>query len=130
MIIKKKEEGQAMVEFALILPILIMLLCGIIDFGWIFGNQILANNAAREAARYTAIHYEDYDNEAEIISKAESIVIERARLLDDISLEAPIKEGEKIKILFKANIPILTPFTSLILGDEYQIEAKSIMRIE
>jgi uncharacterized protein (UPF0333 family) len=37
--IAKNEKGQAMVEFALIVPLLILLLCGIIDFGWIFGNQ-------------------------------------------------------------------------------------------
>ena len=54
---QKSEKGQAMVEFALLLPILLLIFSGIINFGWVFGNQLLANNAAREAARYTAIHY-------------------------------------------------------------------------
>ena len=33
---RKRESGQAMVEFALILPILLLIVCGIIDFGWLF----------------------------------------------------------------------------------------------
>lgn len=36
----RKEDGQAMVEFALILPIFLLILCGIIDFGWLFYNQL------------------------------------------------------------------------------------------
>jgi len=31
----KNEKGQAFVEFAIVLPLLLMILCGIIDYGWI-----------------------------------------------------------------------------------------------
>ena len=54
----KSEKGQAMVEFALVLPLLLILLCGIIDFGWLYYNQITLNNAAREGARYAVIYYD------------------------------------------------------------------------
>ena len=37
--ILKNEKGQSIVEFALVVPILLTLLCGIIDFGWIYSNQ-------------------------------------------------------------------------------------------
>jgi TadE-like protein len=51
-----KTRGQAMVEFAIILPVFILLLVGIFDFGrvvWV--NNTLAT-AAREAARYAVVH--------------------------------------------------------------------------
>jgi hypothetical protein len=49
-------RGQALVEFALIMPLFIMVLTGIIVIGLIvFFNQQLTN-AAREAARFAAIH--------------------------------------------------------------------------
>jgi hypothetical protein len=49
-------RGQALVEFALILPLFLMVLMGVIVLGIIvFYNQQLTN-AAREAARYAAIH--------------------------------------------------------------------------
>ena len=56
---EKKEDGQAMVEFALILPIFLLILCGIIDFGWLFYNQISLNNACREGARYAVVNTAD-----------------------------------------------------------------------
>lgn len=53
---KPDSRGQALVEFALILPLFIMVLTGIIVIGVIvFYNQQLTN-AAREAARFAAIH--------------------------------------------------------------------------
>lgn len=49
-------RGQAMVELALVLPLLVMLLVGIITLGvGVFYHQQLTN-AAREAARYASIH--------------------------------------------------------------------------
>lgn len=51
----KKEDGQAIVELAISLPILIMILCAIIDFGWLFMNQN-SIDYAREGARYAIVH--------------------------------------------------------------------------
>lgn len=53
---KPASRGQALVEFALILPLFLMVLTGVIVLGIIvFYNQQLTN-AAREAARFVAIH--------------------------------------------------------------------------
>lgn len=51
----KGDVGAAAVEFALVLPILILLLCGIIDFGRAYNAQITLTHAAREAARVWAL---------------------------------------------------------------------------
>jgi Flp pilus assembly protein TadG len=44
-------EGTAAVEFALILPFLMLLLAGIIEYGWGFYVDLTLTNAAREGAR-------------------------------------------------------------------------------
>jgi Flp pilus assembly protein TadG len=49
-------DGQALVEFALIAPLLFILLFGILQFGFTFGGQIVLSNAAREAARYASTY--------------------------------------------------------------------------
>lgn len=49
-------RGQALVEFALTLPVLILLLVGIIDFGRAVWAVSVVSNAAREAARYAIVH--------------------------------------------------------------------------
>jgi Flp pilus assembly protein TadG len=46
-----REEGQAFVEFALVLPILVALLLGIVQFGIIFNNYETMTDAARVGAR-------------------------------------------------------------------------------
>ena len=49
-------RGQSLVEFALVLPLFVVVLSGIISLGiGVFYQQQLTN-AAREAARYAAIH--------------------------------------------------------------------------
>lgn len=53
---KKSEKGQALVEFALVLPILLMLLCGIIDMGWLFVNSYQVEDAAYDGVRYAVIN--------------------------------------------------------------------------
>ncbi|MFF0989900.1 TadE/TadG family type IV pilus assembly protein [Kocuria nitroreducens] len=51
----RSERGAAAVEFALVVPILLTLLLGVIEFGHFFNVQISATHAAREAARTMSI---------------------------------------------------------------------------
>ena len=46
------DRGASLVEFALILPILVLLILGIIDFGRFVATNSTVNNATREATRY------------------------------------------------------------------------------
>jgi Flp pilus assembly pilin Flp len=51
----KGEDGAAAVEFALLLPLLVVLLFGFIQFGTAFNTKIQATNAAREGARMAVV---------------------------------------------------------------------------
>lgn len=46
--------GQALTEFAIVLPLLLTLVLGIIQFGFLFGTHLGLANATREGARYGA----------------------------------------------------------------------------
>jgi Flp pilus assembly protein TadG len=50
------ENGQAMVEFALVLPILLIVLLGIVDFGRAWNARQVITDAAREGARVTVVN--------------------------------------------------------------------------
>lgn len=56
MLPKQSERGAAAVEFALLVPILIMLLLGIMEFGRAYNVQVTLTHAAREGARSMAIN--------------------------------------------------------------------------
>lgn len=51
----KSERGAAAVEFALVVPLLLLLLLGIIEFGRVFNAQLQLSAAARESVRVMAI---------------------------------------------------------------------------
>jgi Flp pilus assembly protein TadG len=54
----KNERGQTMVELALVLPILVVLILGIAQFGVAFNNYVTLTDAARAAARKGAVSRE------------------------------------------------------------------------
>src|SRR3954453_8008586 len=51
----RREEGAALVEFALILPILVLLLFGLIDFGFIYNDFLSLRQGVRDGARQGAV---------------------------------------------------------------------------
>lgn len=54
---RSREDGVAMVEFAVILPVFILLVFGIMEAGWFFAQQVEIRNAAREGARIAVVDY-------------------------------------------------------------------------
>jgi Flp pilus assembly protein TadG len=52
---RRDERGAALVEFALVLPILVFLLFGIIEFGRLLNTQVMITSAAREGARFATL---------------------------------------------------------------------------
>jgi Flp pilus assembly pilin Flp len=59
---RRDQEGAAAVEFALLLPLLVLLLFGMIEFGFAFNTRIQATNAAREAARRAVVGIDDWSD--------------------------------------------------------------------
>jgi Flp pilus assembly protein TadG len=51
----RREDGQALVEFAVVLPVLLMIVTGIIQFGLLFNKYITLTDAARNGAQTLAI---------------------------------------------------------------------------
>lgn len=56
-----REAGAAAVEMAIVLPFLLLVIGGLIDFGRLFYTQIVLSNAAREGARMVAMGYSATD---------------------------------------------------------------------
>ena len=124
----RRESGQAMVEFALVLPILLALLCGVIDFGWVYYNKLTLTNTAREGARYAVIHYETgeaWKNEAETRMLAELVGVDSATaVVSDPS-------QQRITATVTAEAKLLTGFTSTLIGkNSLHLTASCTMRLE
>jgi len=79
---RHKEQGSQLVEFALVLPVILLLILGIIQFGWIFHQQIQIDNAVRLGARSAAVGdsnsaiIQDMQNECSFLLSESSITID------------------------------------------------------
>ena len=51
------KRGANLVEFAILAPLLVMLLFGIIEFAWIFAQNLYVRHGAREGARLAAVNF-------------------------------------------------------------------------
>jgi len=56
---RSRDEGQSLVEFALVLTPLFLILLAIVQFGFIFNAYVTITNATREAAREASIYVYD-----------------------------------------------------------------------
>ncbi|TVR22036.1 MAG: pilus assembly protein [Anaerolineaceae bacterium] len=88
---KNKDSGQALVEFALVFPILMLLLFGIIEFGRIIYTYTMSVNAVRTAVR-TAVLY-DYEDGSPLYLDCERIR-RQASELPSVRLESVIVQYE------------------------------------
>lgn len=67
-----KQQGIVSVEFALILPILVILMLGVVDFGRLTRDKLIVINAANAGARFGSLNTTNFNNDAGIINAAKS----------------------------------------------------------
>lgn len=120
----KKETGQSLVEFALVLPLLILLLFGVIDFGRVFHAYLTIDHAGREAARAVSI--------GKTVDAATSIAIDNGASIglsgDNIHITSA-ESGKNATIKITYPITFLTPVISGIVG-EITLTDTTTMRVE
>jgi Flp pilus assembly protein TadG len=75
---RRGEAGASAVEFALVLPLLLVLVFGIIEFGLAFNRQQAFHAASREAARLVAVGYDLGVVRQTVLDQASSTVGDQA----------------------------------------------------
>lgn len=101
------ERGAAAVEFALVLPILVLILFGVIEFGGVYNAQLMVTGSAREAARAMAI--DGVPAEAEAVAVDAAIGIAPGDLDVDIT-PATCAAGTDVTVEVTYDRPFLTGF--------------------
>lgn len=127
---KSKELGAVAVEFALILPIFLALILGVVEFGRAFSIQVSMAEGAREAARYMAIHYKETGALAAAQQKAMNAANPIADLqAGEITISSCGPDMDAV-VLIQANTDYLTGLPTLLpfLPDIMSISAKGVMR--
>jgi Flp pilus assembly protein TadG len=124
----RDQSGQAIVEFALVVPIFMLILLGIVDFGRYLNETLILTAAAREGARAAAVT----DDNASVIQ----IVKDFASSIDQGSLEVSIAppgrtSGQPVTITASNPIVFFTPMISAIFGgNTLTVRGSATMRAE
>ncbi|MDP1808005.1 MAG: pilus assembly protein [Actinomycetota bacterium] len=99
----KRQEGASTVEFALIAPILIMLIFAIFEFGLAFNSYLAITHAAREGARLAAVG--KYD-EAAVRERAYPVIPTAV----SISYPDGNLHGQPVEVRIEYDFPLSIPF--------------------
>jgi Flp pilus assembly protein TadG len=70
----RRSRGQALVEFALILPVLMLLLLGIIEFGRAWNVKQVLTDAAREGARLSVVGDPSVTQQSQVDTRIKQVV--------------------------------------------------------
>ena len=62
----RTEKGQALVEFSIILPILLLVLLGIVQLGLVYNNWVTLTDAVRAGARKAAVSRTDANRNSDV----------------------------------------------------------------
>lgn len=78
---KRRDRGASLVEFALILPVLVMLLLGMITGGIALNDKQQMTHATREGARYAAVvpHDQTFDDGGTWASNVQALIVARSQ---------------------------------------------------
>lgn len=113
----RRRPGQALVEFALIAPVLILIFAGVLDLGRVFFTYEAAINAAREAARYCALYYAQspdlnvvVEDEMGVASLPSGASVTASPTCDSSSLV----QGQPVTV--SVTLPVAVPLFSGIVG--------------
>jgi Flp pilus assembly protein TadG len=121
--LRKNERGAAMLEFAIVVPFLLLLILGIIEFGWVFNGWLTVTAAAREGARVAVL---EKDNDDDVYAAVQRHVDNST--LSDHSVDPPDRSGdEDIKVIVKGQ---LLPIIGLFVRGELELTGQATMRRE
>jgi Flp pilus assembly protein TadG len=139
----QRPRGAAMIEFALVLPILLVLLIGIIEAGAILYNKAVITNAAREGARVGVLRRETNANVDNLIKqrvndycsqKLLSFAPGSSSTPDDIGISSEAFDGRSPGLL---TVSVSYTYKGFLLGrllsafsGPINLSSKAVMRYE
>lgn len=91
-------SGVAAVEFALTLPLVLLTVFGIIEFGITIFTYGVVNYAAEQATRYATVNYSASTSQIEAVAKDSFILIDPANIVD-FSVTAPYDATDQTRLV-------------------------------
>jgi Flp pilus assembly protein TadG len=122
------DSGAAAVEFAIILPILLLIIAGIVDFGRAYFTQVTLTNAAREGARAAVVRV----SPPEVQTRTQSALGPLVAGTTIVAGACPTTGGTNVTVTLTRNFDwiILEPMMNFVGGSNLpaQLSSSATMR--
>lgn len=129
---KRRESGQSAVELALTLPLLLLLICGMLEMGWLASTRQVMDTMTREATRAGIVASSTTActsavNTA-ITNKKPTYMKNTISVVVTFSKPSDFKSGD-VTVTTGYDLPTLTPLTAFLApGGKYHIVSKCTMK--
>lgn len=125
----KRENGQALVEMALILPLFLLLLFAVIEMGRIGYAYITVSNAARAGGRVATIGAPDSEITSSVQNAATSL--DPANLTINITPAYALRQsGLGVTVQVTYPVQLVIPLISNVIPNPVVVSSSIVMRIE
>ena len=127
--LNRGERGDAIVEFVLVLPILLMLLFGILEIGRVLDAWIVVQNAAREGARAGSLATTTAANTTAQHTAADYLQTAFGNRddIDRFRIGQAVIASDAVSLSVEADVHIYTPFMQTILQASVPVRATAVM---
>jgi len=133
----RNDRGANLVEFALVMPFLLLLLLGMVEFSWTLATNLDVKQGAREGARLTAVNFPDTGNAdlaAEICNRMDLVGDDTATIItwlgNDTDGDGTVEVGEGVTVTVSTPHSTLTGFVDWAFGALTTLDSTVEIRIE
>ncbi len=138
----RQERGAELIEMALVLPLLLLIIMGIIDFGFMFREMNVVTNAAREGARTGILpSYDDADIDARVqqymnaagvnvtCPSADCLVL---KPVIDVTAPSGTFQARDVRVTIFHDWTFLSPISAMFGGSfsSVALSGRAVMRVE
>ena len=118
------ERGQATVEAALVLPLVVLVLLAVVQVGLLVRAEVLVTHAAREAARSAAV---DPDPDAPVEAATSATTLDPDRM--HVQVQGRNGPGSRVQVDITYTAATDVPLVGGLIGD-VTLRATTTMRVE
>jgi len=121
------QKGQATVELALTLTILMVIFISLIDVGLIYYNKLLMNHMGQEVIAIVRKEGSETDVQNYLDTQSQ---LDLNKLIISYSTSIPAVEDTLISVDISYEVPVIGPVTSAVLGTSFTITETYVTKVE
>lgn len=124
----RRQHGTVLVEFALVAPLLLVLLFGTIEMGRVLNAMVLVSNASREGARRGSVGASEDQVKTAVRNYLTASGLDATRLSAQVT-KSTVSGTRQIDVKLTYALPLLMPSLHLV-PNPMPISGTTVMRVE